>query len=240
MSNHIFEPVRALQLSEFAVQQYGFLHQSFYEYYVSVALIHRITAGRPLGLEIDRLSMTTIDSLAFAFAKELGGTALRKAVRQIVCRPRLDVSDRLILLYFLEDEEDFTQLIESIPGDYLDNLTRLEANVASFFLKKMIRYQLVIAGRYDAQRYVEEVRAHEDEGGLRAELRLHSTETGVTEQLLRRLQNESLSRARLITIYRLGQLGNERALDALKWAKSLDKTLATAASEAISNIQKRR
>jgi hypothetical protein len=184
--------------------------------------------------------MATVDSLAFAFAKKLGASELRDAIRQIVLRPRLTVADRLILLYFLEDEADFAALLDSAPTGYLDELSQLEGSVESFFLKKMIRYQLVVVGRYDAAAYVGEVKQHEDERGLEAEARLHGAERGVTQQLLARLRNPALERARLITIYRLGQLGDASAIEPLDWVgAAAGGPVAQAARQAIAEIRTR-
>lgn len=239
-TNHMFEMGEPLRLADFSESQFGFVHQSFYEYFVSVALCRKISSGRMFGLDIEKLSMATVDSLAFAFAKELGGNQLRDGIREIVLRPRLAVADRLILFYFLEDETDFADILLAAPGEYYDDLRRSEMAVTSFFLKKMIRYQLVIAGQYDAKQYVAEVRQHEDLGALQAEERLHSAETGATQQLLARLRNPALEKARLITIYRLGQLGDRSAVEPLEWvATAAGGAVAEAARDAIKEIRQR-
>lgn len=240
-TNHIFSKLPAARLPVFSDGHYGFVHQTYYEYFVGLALCKRMSSGKTLGLEIERLSMATVDSLAVAFVKELGGKELRDAVRDIISRPRLSSADRLVLLYLLEDEPDFASLVESAPPEYLDELHTLEKTVKSFLLKKMIRYQLVIAGKYDATTYVSEVRQYEDESALQAEIRLHSAETHVVQQLLQRLKNPALARARPITIYRLGQLGGDETIRALEWvvAGSDSQVVSQAAKDAMNRIRER-
>ncbi|MDX6269290.1 MAG: hypothetical protein QOD28_513 [Acidobacteriota bacterium] len=238
-TNNLFGEISLSTLSEFADKQFGFIHQSFYEYFVSLAIIRRIVGGHALGLELEHLSLATIDSLALAFVKELGGAELRKAIKLLVSRPRLSIADRLVLLYLLEDETDFADILLNSPLEYLDTLDAAQKTANSFFLSKMMRYQLVIAGRYSAEEYVIEVKSHEDEQGLRAEQRLHSAETAVTAQLIQRLKNPALSRARFITIYRLGQLGDEEAIPSLEMVAALDERLRGIAQEAIERIKHR-
>jgi hypothetical protein len=240
-TNHVLSPISATGFSSFANVHYGFVHQSFYEYFVGHSLCRRISNGKTLGLEIERLSMATVDSLAMAFVRELGGADLRNAVRSIVARPRLTSADRLVLLFLLEDEADFSSILESMPPEYLDELEKLGSSVKSFLLKKMVWYQLVISGRLDASAYVQELRKQEDQQALQAEVRLHSSETGAVNQLLLRLRNPALARARLITIYRLGQLGDERCVDALEWiaAGSDSPSISAAVASAIAEIRER-
>jgi hypothetical protein len=239
--NHIFEEIpTSWPPSIISEPQFGFVQESFYEYFVSIALCRKIIAGQTLGLEIDRFSPATVDSLAFAFAKELGGARLRDAIRNTVLRPRLSVADRLVLLYFLEDEQDFASILARTPAEYLGELAQLEKSVPSFFLKKMIRYQLVVSGSFDAVEYVAELRKNEDEGGLKAEVRLHSAETAATQQLLLRLQSSALFRARPITIYRLGQLGDASAIEPLEQLSASEtEPVRAAVVEALSQIRSR-
>src|SRR5581483_5933538 len=239
-TNHIMLRVPPVRLATFTDPLFGFVHESFYEYFVGIALCKRIASGPkwPLGLEISKL--TAVDSLVFAFAKEAGGMQLREAIRGIVLRPHLRIADRLVLFYFLEDEADFSALLGAAPPEYMDELLQYEPAVTNFFVKKMIRYQLVVAGRYDAARYVDDVRHYEDDLALRAEARLLSSEREATKQLLSRLRNPALERARLITIYRLGQLGDGSAIEPLQWlATGAGGTVAAAARDAIGAIRKR-
>lgn len=238
-TGHLFEEVSVSPLSKFADKQFGFTHQSFYEYFVGLAIIKRIVRGHALGLDLEYLSLATVDSLALAFVKELGGSELRSAIKKLVVRPRLTAADRLILHYLLEDDPDFASIIENSPSDYFDALETAQQGANSFLLRKMMRYQLVICGRYAAKDYVSDIKSQEDEKGLRAEQRLHSSEIVVTAQLLQRLKNPALARARYITIYRLGQLGDESAIPSLEMVFALDSSLSEAAKEAIEKIKQR-
>ena len=61
----------------------------------------------------------------------------------------------------------------------------------------------------------------------------------MTAQLIQRLKNPALSRARYITIYRLGQLGDETAIEPLEMVEAIDAELAEVATEAIDRIRRR-
>jgi hypothetical protein len=240
-TNHLFEDINLSLLSKFTNKQYGFTHQSFYEYFVSLAILRRIGSSQALGIEPQALSLATLDSLAFAFVKELSGSGLSDLIKPIAIRPRLQVADRLMFLYLLEDSHDFGDILRTVPIEYFTAIKDLQNAIDNFFLKKMIRYQLVIIGQYSAEEYISQIKQHEDEEGLRNEKRLHSSETDVTEKLLQRLRNPSLKNAQLITVYRLGQLGGQEALSLLLTclATSTDTTLIAGIKEAIHQIEER-
>jgi hypothetical protein len=240
-SNPLFEEIRVSSLSDFAEKQYGFIHQSFYEYFVGLTIIRSIVRLHSLGLKLESLSSATVDSLALVFVKQLGGSELRTAIKELLTRPRLTFADRLILLYLLEDDLEFEIVIEKLPSDYFDLLEKEIAKESydSFFLRKMMLYQLVIKGRYTAENYVSEIKRYEDEKNLLAEEKLHSTEVSVTNQLLQRLESPALKRAKYITIYRLGQLGSELAIHHLMKIANDDALLSKIAQEAIEKINSR-
>jgi hypothetical protein len=238
-SNHVLEKVHTSSMYGLADNNYfQFAHQSFYEYFVGCMIIKKIEEGN-LGLEFNSLSLAVNNSLVLAFVKELGGVKLYGNIKRFLIRPRINNEDRLILYYLLEDDPDFGTEIERSPSQYFDFIKQKCSEDASFFLKKVMRYQLVIKGEYPAIEYVNAIERNEDEKSLLVEERLHGAEISVTKRLLQRLDNPTLWRAKYITIYRLGQLGDESAISSLQKISPTENSLYTIARESIEKINNR-
>jgi hypothetical protein len=223
-TNHIFEEENnSIRQTD---KRFKFIHQSFYEYFVAISIVNKINGGKALDVKLENLSIGVFDSFILSFVKSMGGQELIKAIHAIVAREQLSTADRLILLFLLEDDSSFNDIINKTPIKYLDSIDSLQASMeksTNFFLKKMMLYQLVIAGRYSAEFYVNELMMNEDRMGLYAEEFAHSSQVATTQQLLSRLKNPCLCLARSITVYRLGQLADKSAILSLEnFASNLD------------------
>lgn len=219
-TNHILDRISQSDHYSYPIDHYYFIDKSFYEYFVARALTSRIHKGEPIGLQLDQISAATFESLIFIIMEELGGPELAEAIKNILSRPRLSKGDRLIFYYLLEDDSEFEDILNDAPSEYLDALEDAHETTDHFFLQKVMRYQLVIGNRYSAYDYIEKIKEEESEDALRVERRLHSTTTGVTDQLIKRLKNPSLKKARPITVYRLKQLGDKSAIPVLETVKA--------------------
>lgn len=218
----------------------SFLNSGYYEYFVAEAARGLLSAGRPLGLDEARFAETTMDSPILTFLRAGLTPADLGVVAELAARGRLSWLDRLVCLYFLEEHDQFLPLLQGSPAAYWESLRTSSSQFQSLFLRKATLYQEVVVGRQPAQAYIDLLHEQERAVDLALERQLLRSGIGITESLLARLENPGLTAARPITIYRLGQMGNNAsAIPVLQWAMESDNDLRSLAEAAISQIEER-
>jgi hypothetical protein len=200
-------------------RRFSFQHDSFYDFFVAQSLLRSIRRHEPPGLELNQTPMSmSFESLVVPFIKGLLEPEDTETLRSLVSRPRLGWMDRLLFFHLLEDEPGFRSALMDAPRSYLDDLDAVANDPERFFLRKLALYQLVVAERADPEAYMALVtRAEaEDPRAIEIERRLQSSRTKApAELLLDRLRNPDLLPVAPITLYRLGQMGNAGALEAI-------------------------
>jgi nucleoside phosphorylase len=204
-------------------QHYRFFHHTLYEYFLAAYFVTRMSHGESLGIHEGKAGSADakiFDSLVMSFLRHLvsrGGPELRRRLASLVRRENLSNPDRLLLNFLLEDEPGLMNLAESSSG-YMDFLLRYENSTPSLFLRKVIKYQLILAAS-DVSRafeYVDMIKGSEGQADTLLEQHTFMATSSPSEFLLARFRNPKLISAKPISIYRLGQFGDSRAVAALK------------------------
>lgn len=194
-----------------------FNHQSFYEYFLSVHFLRELDFNGRFGLRDTEHSVRAFDSLLPHFMRASVTPAQQETLEQVVASGRLSFLDRLLALFLLEDSSRFRSLLLGAGDEYETFLHRAEAALDSFFMRKVVKYQLIglDGGIGRALAYVSDLRSHEMAEDQSVEVHTFGAGVSPTAFLLGRLSNPDLANAMPITVYRLGQFGDETALQAL-------------------------
>ncbi len=238
-TNHLFGQSPPRRVFDPHTRAYEFRHPSFYDYFVGEAMALRYEKGHSLGLRPETFSAATLDSLAIYFAKRRLTSRARAELRNAVEWPKLSWPDRLLMLYHLEDEVGFSDLLAGTPADYRLQLRDLANSREATFITKAVKFQLVLLGEFDPYQYVADAREIEGGTDTHIEAQLQRGSGGSTEFLLGRLVNPDLQRAKPIAVYRLGQMGDRVALASLSKLRSGDPRLTELVDEAIERIERR-
>ena len=81
-TNHLFSETPRTQPYDTGTAEFGFLHPTFYDYFVGQAMAARYARGQSLSIREDTFSPATLDSLAMYFAKRQLSDDARKAMRR--------------------------------------------------------------------------------------------------------------------------------------------------------------
>jgi hypothetical protein len=238
-TNHLFAESPKTRPFDGKSRTYEFRHPSFYDYFVGEEMAVRYEKGHSLGLRDETFSAATLDSLAIYFAKRRLTSKARTELRKAVTWPGLSWPDRLLMLYHLEDSLGFTRLLAETPEDYRRRLVELATSGHATFITKVIKFQLVLMGQFDAFQYVRDASDIERATDTQIEAQLQRGPSGSTEFLLARLTNRELKRAIPITVYRLGQMGDRLALSPLATLRGSNAQLDALVDEAIARIETR-
>jgi hypothetical protein len=196
--------------------EFDFVHQSFYDLFLARALIARIAREELPGLNPEQLRPRLYESLTPYFMRDFLGGPIGSAIVRMARLRNLPSTDRLLLLYLLEDDSQFAMLLESAPREYIVQLERWFQNSESLFLRKVIMYQLVVLGRRSAFDYVDLAAADEEHYDVFRENLTLMGDVTVTQFQLSRLANHALAAAIPIAVYRLGQFGDDSAVEELR------------------------
>ncbi len=238
-TNHMLERVSAARAD--AEAEYKFRQSAHYEFFLARAIFERIQSGDSLELDDESFLPESAQSLAFSIVKEMAAENLADRLVEIASRPSLSTLDRMIILYFLEDDQRFGETLAQAPQEFAEELEKFEAETMPLLIRKIAMYQRVILGKTSPFDYIHQLLADEDAEHRNAEARLHEATDSVAQQLLARLKNQSLKAALPITIYRLGQFGDGSALESLEVAENTaaDKRLVDQIQSAIRAIKER-
>jgi hypothetical protein len=195
-----------------------FIHQSIFEFCLTQHFATRFDETGAFGLEDDAHSVRAFDSLLPYFLRSTFGAGHEHDLRQLVADSTTSNLDRLLGFFFLEDDPQVLELLNSVRIGYEPFLRRAEATFDSYFMSKIVRYQLVLLGRGIGQAlaYVSDARVREVDEDQDIEVHTFAAGQGPTEFLQARLFNTNLANALPITVYRLGQFGDMRAVEALE------------------------
>jgi hypothetical protein len=194
---------------------YRFRHPVFQQLHVARAVLRHVAVHEAPGVELAHVPPeATFDALLLPFLEGLAGAeADDEDLRTLVGRPRLGWVDRVLLVHLLEDRPGFGATLAALPRHYLDELEQFAAAPSHVGIHKLALYQLVVAGRADAARYLDLVRATEDRRATALARRLRTARPRPpADVLIDRLWDDDLRAAAPITLVRLGQLGSQRAL----------------------------
>ena len=224
--------------------RFSFVHPTFYEYFLSRHLISRVLSGRSFGIaeHVSLANEALFDSLVPYFLTEARNEVVDQHLVSSL-RGDIDNADRMVAIYLLEERPDILDLLKASPPQYATYLESKERHASSHFLKKLVRYQLLLmtGDPNRALEYVRYLQEHEREGDADLELSIFSVGEDPTDSLLRRLDSPHLRAAAPITIFRLGQFGNETAVPHLERVRSNLKERAVQGliDHAIRSIQSR-
>lgn len=215
-TNHILTVTAHRSSTSHQYPVYAFEHPSFFEYFVAQAIAQRVSSDSSLGIQPNALSEATFRSMTLYFVRENWDADAERSASAIV-RRRLTWPDRLLFLYMLEMAPDFGTLLRSVDQSYLDQLSQALPTIDNFFVRKAIRYQLVIAGRLSPWEYIQDLRRNENEDETSSERWLLSGRgENLTNSLITRMNRPDLRPALPIAVYRLGQMGEVSALETLR------------------------
>lgn len=217
----------------------SFTHSSYYEFFAAEAIRARLINERGLALDEAQFAEATMDSLIVSFVKAGIQEDDYDAIAALCSRDRLSWLDRMLCLYLMEERPGFKTLLSKSPEDYWTNLQRAAELFSSLFLRKATMYQQVIAGRASAWDYVELLKREEGADAETLERSLLGSSAELTASLLARLTNPELAAALPISIYRLGQMGDDSAIADLRRVSRKSTELKQASAEAIRQIQER-
>ncbi len=248
-TNHLLVELAGIRSTSASAVE--FVHQSLYEYFLACYLTSRFHETGRFGLEDDTHSVRAFDSLLPYFlraqfrAGQFGGEepADESDLIALVSDPSSSNMDRLLAFFFLEDDPAIQDLLRATSNSYRDFLLTSEWNFESFFMQKLVRFQLVLLdyGIGRALQHVSEARKKEADSDQDIEVHTFAARKGPTDFLLARLRNPHLVNALPITVYRLGMFADARALGPLReqLAKSDDPLFTALVNEAIERITAR-
>lgn len=233
-----------------SAREVTFVHQSLFEFFLTQHLAARFHDDGKFGLEDDTHSVRAFDSLLpYFFRSQLrirSDSSLENDLVRLVQNTTTSNIDRLLGLFLLEDSPRILEVLKAISRSYAGFLHEAASQFDSFFMQKVVRYQLTLLDSDIGQAlaYVSDVRRREKDKDQDIEVHTFAAGQGPTEFLMARLDNPRLRNARPITVYRLGQFGDERAVMPLKELKAslngeLDPCLGTLIDEAITRITTR-
>jgi hypothetical protein len=199
-----------------------FVHQSMFEFFLTQHFATLFQTTGRFGLEDGAHSVRAFDSLLPYFLRSQFGLGkdpnLEAELVRMVTHPDTSNIDRLLGFFFLEDSPQIRKLLRSAEGTYRLFLHDAASKFDSFFMEKVVRYQLTLldVGIGRALAYVTDARVREIDTDQDIEVHTFAAGQDPTEFLLARLANPHLWTARPITVYRLGLFGDERAVAPLE------------------------
>ena len=202
--------------------RYVFVHQSMFEFFLTQHFATSFQTTGRFGLEDGAHSVRAFDSLLPYFLRSQFGLGkdpnLEAELVRMVTHPNTSNIDRLLGFFFLEDSPQIRKLLRSAEDTYRLFLHDAASKFDSFFMEKVVRYQLTLldVGIGRALAYVTDARVREIDTDQDIEVHTFAAGQDPTEFLLARLGNPHLWTARPITVYRLGLFGDERAVAPLE------------------------
>lgn len=242
-TNHLLRPVSAEAWDSQVGRHFDFSHPTFFELFCAEHLLSRLSDRRSLELPDTDFVESLFDSLVPYFLAAYVTTSAYGFLRQLVSRETIGFCERSLCLRLLEDDPELPELMRRVPESYWTTCRQNENRTHSFFLKKIIKFQLILRENSESRAldFVQLIRDDERVEHRDLEAYLFATRTSRDSYLLKRLYNENLRAARAVTILRLGQLGGDYALNELrKYPQSgLSERTTSLLREAIQMIQER-
>ncbi len=215
-TNHILTEIRTGSQTK---KRFTFFHNTFYEYFLAKYFLSKINNTEAFGIQEEHAhaNEAIFDSLVIYFIKNGLDSLSYDRLYTLANRETLGHLDRMLAIYLLEDYPKILELLQNAGNGYRNYLLSKEKTISSHFLKKIIKYQLLLMynDMNRAFEYVKFLREMEREEDAELEWRIFSAPLSSSEFLVKRLHNPQLAAAKPITIYRLGQFGNKMALDDL-------------------------
>jgi hypothetical protein len=233
-----------------STRQVEFVHQSLFEFFLTQHFATRFATDGSFGLEDDTHSVRAFDSLLPYFLRSQLGIHnephLEEELIRLVKSSESSNIDRLLGFFFLEDSPQILEALNDTDNAYRAYLHRAASQFESFFMQKVVRYQITLldTGMGQALAYVSDARAREKDRDQDIEVHTFAAGQDPTEFLLARLENDRLQNAKPITVYRLGQFADSRAIKPLEMLRDnamgkLDPCLDALIEEAIDSISSR-
>jgi hypothetical protein len=214
-----------------------------FEFFLTQHLVSEFSDHGAFGLKDDRHSVRAFDSLLPYFLRSRFGAGFREQELMRLARDRgTSHLDRLLCLFFLEDSPRIVDLLREDPS-YRSFLSEAEWTFDSFFMQKMVRFQLCLLdqGIGRALAYVTDVRTREVDADQDIEVHTFAARQNPTDFLLARLNNAVLSNVHPIIVFRLGLFGDRRAVAPLKqYAENVvDPLFRSLIDEALCRVEQR-
>jgi hypothetical protein len=201
--------------------EWVFESKTVFEYFLAEAIVSRYCARMDLGVRESEFNPSILDTRMLYFARRSLARCDPDAATAQLQNSALGKADRMILLYLIEDQPRFVELLLSSPEDYFNYLGEVAQRVDYHFMVKIARFQLVSAGRMSASEYLDFIQLSEEPSHLEVELQICRTPTGNVDYLETRFRNPSLSNSSAISIYRIAQLDPEFAKNLLEGQTAL-------------------
>lgn len=201
---------------------FEFVHHSLFEFFLTQHFVEEFHAEQRFGLQDNRHSVRAFDSLLPYFIRAQF-VEQEHILEELAVAPTTSNLDRLLAFFLIEDSPRILDLLHrSVEHGYLKSLNDAETRFESYFMKKVVRFQLVLLddGIGRALSYVADARRHEVDQQLDIEVHTFAAGQRPTDFLLKRTRNPQLQNALPIFVYRLGQFGDARAIDRLETLKS--------------------
>lgn len=221
----------------------SFIHQSVFEFFLTQHFISEFSERGAFGLSDERHSVRAFDSLLPYFLRSRFGAGFREEEMVRLARdPKTSHLDRLLSLFFLEDNPSIVEILRQFP-QYRSFLVEAEWTFDSFFMQKVVRFQLCLLDRGigRALAYVTDLRTREVDADQDIEMHTFAARLSPTEFLLARLASDVLANVHPIVVYRLGLFGDRRALQPLNryLGTSVDPLFQSLITEAAARIESR-
>jgi hypothetical protein len=195
---------------------YRFNSMAIFEYFLAQAFVERYKAGLSIGINTNQFNASILDTRMLYFARRAIVQIENVSIINMLKDDTLDNIDRLILLYLLENFDEFNDLLKAAPESYFSYLVEVGQRNDWHFMAKIARFQLVSKGFMSASEYIDYVQLSEEPAHLDVELQLCRTPTGNLDYLERRFKNINLRNSAAISVYRIAQIDPAKAKSLLE------------------------
>lgn len=202
-----------------AATLHRFVHHSIFEFFLTQHLVAQYHETGQFGLRDDDTSLAAFDSLLPYFLRSKFSGDDQNLVRLAMNEDTSNL-DRMLAFFFLEDHPEIEEMMDRAARDfgYESFLHRAERDVDSYFMTKLVRFQLVLrdSGLGRALAYVYDARLKEKDQELDIEVHTFAAGQRPSEFLVARTHNPCLWTAMPILVYRLGLFGEMSAIPRLE------------------------
>lgn len=220
-----------------------FVHHTIFEFFLTKHFVSEFQLNGRFGLDNDIQSLRVFDSLLpfFLRAQFIEGEDA-DALERLVLSDSASNLDKLLAFFLIEDSPRVQEFLQRLSAAWVPFLAAAERTFDSFFMKKLVRFQLILldTGIGRALAYVADARQREIDQDQDIEAHTFAARLNPTDFLLNRISNPTLANALPVFVYRLGQFGNAHAIPELQnLSTHREPMLRALVFEAIERIQAR-
>jgi hypothetical protein len=196
-------------------EQLCFSSTKIYQYFLAQDLIENLVVYSRLGFLPTPRSLYVLNSFTPYFLRRLSLAVPEQSVAHMIESPSSSYIDRMLGFFFIEDAPGTVPLLRRESRSYRQFIKNVGDIFSSVLMRKVARFQLILlSDSFElAFKYVDELR-HSDYDNV-DDMDAHVGDQSPTSFLLERLTKADLYAALPITVYRLGQQGEDRAVEPL-------------------------